>query len=412
MRVQDQEPAAADEPRPVRGRLAGPKVRRKRISRRRRRRLRRTVFLVILVLLLPVGWSYEHALTAPGSSSLAVRTVEWVSAHGGQRLVLWAERTWYSRHAPPVGGTPQGGIPTTGSRTPSGSGTQQQGISHLPAPPAIRPIADHPLPQEGTWQPVGQQVGGVPTMYESFLRPDRLHTSLLAGVVWMDTSLLNAELIPGTQVPPNGSWNPSGEVPRSQRNRLAAAFNSGFLLNDSRGGWYSQGRTGQPLRNGAASLVINKDGSATVGAWGRDVSMSPQVASVRQNLSLIVNGGRPVAGLGTNNFQIWGATLGNAVLVWRSGVGVTQDGALVYAAGPGLSVQTLADILARAGAVRAMELDINTEWVTFNFYAPRSGHPYGEHTSKLLAAMTRPSTRYLVPDERDFVAMLVPSTPH
>ncbi|MDP9295384.1 MAG: phosphodiester glycosidase family protein [Actinomycetota bacterium] len=373
--------------------------------------------LVILVLLLPAGWSYEHALTAPGSASLGVRTVEWVSAHGGQRLVLWAERTWYSRHAPPVGGTPQGGIPTTGSQAPSaaggqqGAGGQQPGISHLPPPRAIRPIADHPLPREGTWQPVGQQVGGAPTMYESFLRPDRVHTSLLAGVVWMDTTLLNAELIPGTQVPPNGSWSPSGEVPRSQRDRLAAAFNSGFLLNDSRGGWYSQGKIGQPLRNGAASLVINKDGSATVGAWGRDVSMSSKVAAVRQNLSLIVNGGRPVAGLGTNNFQIWGATLGNAVLVWRSGVGVTQDGALVYAAGPGLSVQTLADILARAGAVRAMELDINTEWVTFNFYAPRSGHPYGEHTGKLLSAMTRPATRYLVPDERDFVAMLVPSTP-
>ena len=33
---------------------------------------------------------------------------------------------------------------------------------------------------------------------------------------------------------------------------------------------------------------------------------------------------------------------------------------------------TLADILARAGAVRAMELDINTDWVDFATYHPHS----------------------------------------
>ncbi len=52
----------------------------------------------------------------------------------------------------------------------------------------------------------------------------------------------------------------------------------------------------------------------------------------------------------------WGHTLGNQVLVWRSGLGVTADGALVYVAGPGLSAYTLAQLPVRAGAVRAMEL--------------------------------------------------------
>lgn len=56
-----------------------------------------------------------------------------------------------------------------------------------------------------------------------------------------------------------------------------------------------------------------------------------------------------------------GLTLGNAACVWRSGLGITADGALVYVGGPGLNVTTLADILARAGAVRAMELDINRD---------------------------------------------------
>ena len=47
----------------------------------------------------------------------------------------------------------------------------------------------------------------------------------------------------------------------------------------------------RPLVDGAASLVIDNTGTPTVGDWGRDVTMNPTVASVRQNLSLIVDSG-------------------------------------------------------------------------------------------------------------------------
>ena len=39
-------------------------------------------------------------------------------------------------------------------------------------------------------------------------------------------------------------------------------------------------------------------------------------------------------------------------------------------ADPGLNITDLADLLVRAGAVRAMELDINTDWVNFSVYQP------------------------------------------
>jgi hypothetical protein len=135
--------------------------------------------------------------------------------------------------------------------------------------------------------------------------------------------------------------------------------------------------------------------------------MAPDVVAVRQNLSLIVTDGRPTPGLGADSYQRWGATLGNSVLVWRSGVGVTADGALVYAAGPGLSVQTLASVLARAGAVRAMELDINTEWTSAYYYTLRGGSQLVSH--KLLADMYQGQNRYLIPDQRDFFAMFLPN---
>ena len=94
--------------------------------------------------------------------------------------------------------------------------------------------------------------------------------------------------------------------------------------------------------------------------------------SVRQNLDLLVDGGQPVPGLDAADTTQWGYTLGNRVYVWRSGLGVTADGALVYVGGPGLNITDLADLLARAGAVRAMELDINTDWVNLATYRPSS----------------------------------------
>jgi hypothetical protein len=124
--------------------------------------------------------------------------------------------------------------------------------------------------------------------------------------------------------------------------------------------------------------------------------MSPQVESVRQNLDLIVNNGQPVAGLNANDNTQWGATLAGAVYVWRSAVGITANGALVYVGGPDLNITDLANVLARAGAIRGMELDINTDWVNFSFYKPPS--PNGIATpangSTLLASMSGGPERY------------------
>ena len=64
--------------------------------------------------------------------------------------------------------------------------------------------------------------------------------------------------------------------------------------------------------------------------------MTPQVIAVRQNLTLLVYGGRAVAGLDPYDTSVWGATLGSVPAVWRSGLGVTRNGALVYVTGPDL----------------------------------------------------------------------------
>jgi hypothetical protein len=190
-----------------------------------------------------------------------------------------------------------------------------------------------------------------------------------------------------------------------------AAFNGGFRVQDAHGGFFLDGKTQVPLRNGAASMVMYSDGHIDIGTWGSEVTMTPDVVGVLQNLVLMVDGGHLASNATYTDNRIWGNTLGANTVVARSGIGVTADGALLYVAGPALTARTLAEALQRAGAVRAMTLDINPEWVTFNFYNHSNGLGSAIVTAtKLYPRMQRPATRYLGPtrESRDFFMIYSP----
>jgi hypothetical protein len=217
----------------------------------------------------------------------------------------------------------------------------------------------------------------------------------VTGVVRIAGALTRPVLYAGL-VEPGGSWLNQGAVAPAQRAGLVAAFNSGFHTYASGGGWYDHGRVAVPLRAGAASLVIRADGSATVGLWGRDVSLTPDVVSVRQNLGLLVDHAANLSGTAS-----WGATLRHVNYTWRSGLGVDAAGNLLYAAGPGLDASSLAQVLIRAGAVTAMELDINPAFVGFAFYSPSGGG------TDLVSGMAYPPGHWLAGSARDFIAIFV-----
>ncbi len=363
----------------------------------------------VIVGLTPVWVSLGSALTNPSlGGSVPARAAEWFREHGGSPIVNWVENQWYSHHPPPVGGTPaKGSIPDLRGSAKPGA-LARTGQAHLLVPARMTSPAGHRLPGEGVWHPAGRPVGGIPAVYETWVRPDAVHTSLVIGVAWMDTRLLRATLYSGSLIPGGGPYRHSAPVAAGAARSLVAAFNAGFLMSNANGGYYTDGRTIMPLRNGAASFVIYRNGSVNIADWGRDASLTPYVVSVRQNLDLLVDHGKPIPGLNPDDTTQWGFTLGNAVYVWRSGVGITADGALVYAGGPGLNITTLADILARAGAVRAMELDINTDWVNFATYDPN--RPTGLATptggTDLLPGMFGQPDRYFQSSwARDFFTM-------
>ena len=239
------------------------------------------------------------------------------------------------------------------------------------------------------------------------LRPDPAHTSYLAQVAWLSGDLRYV-LHPGSLEPGHGPWSQPDTIPAGSRTGLVATWNGGFKLQDSLagryGGYYADGRAIGQLPNGYAAEIFRRDGTMTIGVWGRDaVAGDPTVVAVRENLHLLVDNGQIQTSINDGSGLAWGYTIRNAYYVWRSGIGVTADGNIVYAMGPALSVQTLADILRRAGAVRALELDINPDWVSFMSYQVISD-PANPVPIKL-TNFGRPADRYYQPSSRDFVAV-------
>jgi hypothetical protein len=335
-------------------------------------------------------------------SSLSARAAEWGRSHGVGMIVNWVEAEAYRLNPPK-----KGGAPPTGAFGSGPTAVKVPVAGHLPEPEAIKSPAKHPLPGEGVWHVVGRETAnGVPTVYEAFVRPDAVHTSYVVGVAWMDPTLLKAQLYSGSYIPGGGPYKYTAPVSASASKTIVAAFNAGFRMQDANGGYYTDGHLVKALRNGAASVVIFKDGTMTVGNWGRDFTMSNQIASVRQNLDLIVDHAKAVPGLAAQNSNKWGVTLGGTFNVWRSGLGVTKDGAIVYVGGPALSISDLANVLVRAGAVRAMQLDINTGWVQYSVFAGTIGTSLNaSNATGLLGSMESPSRYFATWWNRDFFTM-------
>jgi hypothetical protein len=188
-------------------------------------------------------------------------------------------------------------------------------------------------------------------------------------------------------------------VPAGQRWRLLATFNAGFIYSDGQNGSTINGLSYEPLKDGLATLIGYRNGKVDIRTWTGGANAGPGIAFTRQSLPLIIDNGKLSPAL--NDSSQWGATLGNAVRVWRTGVGIDRRGNLIYAAADDQTVITLAKILQRAGAIRAMQLDINPEWPSLITYA----HAGGLVPNKVVPNVMQPATRYLVPDDRDFFAV-------
>jgi hypothetical protein len=363
--------------------------------RRRPPRLRLSILVFLLVLLLPAIYSWTRMAVQPSSLPLGVRSVEWLRMHHFNWLVDTSEHYYYSWTAPSKGGPQLKTLPSIGLH----SKEKTHAKAHAPWPQAIRPLFAHPLPGEGVWRPSGPPVAGGPPVLVTTFRTERDYPRIVAYVAWFDHKRTSVAYYPGRYEPPNATLRGPMQVPYAQRWRLLATFNSGFIYSDGLNGDALDGHVNEPLKDGLATLVAYRNGGVNIVDWHGGTNPGAGVAFARQSLPLIVDHGRLSPAL--NNSTEWGFTLGNAVRVWRTGAGIDRHGNLIYAAADYQTVTTLAEILKRAGAVRAMELDINPEWPTLITYRRR----HGLLPTKVVPNYQQPATRYLVPDDRDFFAI-------
>jgi hypothetical protein len=361
--------------------------------------------LGVVVLLSPAVYSYTATMIQPSSLPLGVRSVEWLRAHHGNWLVDEVESVYYGWKAPKQGGPQLKTLPAVGVAPAANAPTHTKrhaqvrvGVSAF-VPPRIKSVFAHRLPGEGQWEQTGPPVNGGPPVLVTTFRTELAYPRIVAYVAWFDHTRTALAFYPGRYEPPSAPVRGPMSVPYGQRWRLLAAFNGGFTYIDGHNGSSIDGLSYEPLKDGLATLIGYRDGRVAIKNWSGGPNAGHDVAFARQSLPPIIENGRLNPNL--NNSSQWGATLGNAVRVWRTGVGIDRHGNLIYAAANDQTVTTLAQILQRAGAVQAMQFDINPEWPSMITYT----HKGGLTPMKIVPNVMQPATRYLVPDDRDFFAV-------
>jgi hypothetical protein len=122
-----------------------------------------------------------------------------------------------------------------------------------------------------------------------------------------------------------------------------------------------------------------------------------------QNQQLLVDRGVAAASVSNCLIACWGETIGSRTFVARSGLGINASGQLVWAAGEQLSPAGLAAALIGAGAVRAIELDINPDWVAGYLYVHHTGGP---SPVPVVPGQLGIAGKLLEPYSRDFLAIV------
>ena len=288
-----------------------------------------------------------------------------------------------------VGVSAQPGARATLSRTQVLRSTTALPASVAPA------LQVTPTRSGGSWAVVAQ-VHGKPAAFVS-------HRGGITTARF-DQHLVHLNLHAGSFDGGTSGWTYGDRVTALETKKLVAAFNGGFKLTYTDVGFMSGGHVAVPLKAGLASIVTYTDGTTDIGAWHAGVpGAGKSVFSVLQNQRLLVDRGVAASSVSSCVIKCWGGTIGLATNVARSGLGITANGQLVWAAGESLSPSELASALIGAGAVRAIELDINPAWV--------AGYLYAHHLRGLAPAPMAPGQRgiegkFLTPYSRDFLTVV------
>ncbi len=255
---------------------------------------------------------------------------------------------------------------------------------------------------EGVWRdlPLSLFPGRV-VLADTFVNPDPARPYAFVTLVKMDMSRLRLWSVAGTQEPGGKVGKPGpGVVPQSIQTQgtLVAAFDGGFQYRDGQYGMIVGNTTYLPLKNNLATLVGYSNGSLAIVKY-EGQKLGSNISFVRQNCPMLIENG-VIETQNDANRTLWGRTITSSIYTWRSGIGITAKGNLIFAIGNSLVPSTLAAALASAGAVNAMQLDINPYWVRFNIFNNYSNGAYSHST--IMKGVVDGSYNYLNGYQKDF----------
>ena len=263
-------------------------------------------------------------------------------------------------------------------------------------------------PNEGKWRvrKIAAYPGEAVAAF-TYVRPDVARPFAYVTLFQVDMQKMRLGSVAGKSQPggPVGMPGP-GVVPSPiiSSGALVAAFDGGFQYRDGQYGMIVGSTTYLPLKNDLATLVGYKDGRlALIDYQGQD--LGPGVAFVRQNCPMLVYNGQ-IASNDPANKKLWGRTLTSGIYTWRSGLGINKEGNLIFAVGNNLTPETLAAALKAGGAVNAMQLDINPNWVRFNIFDTLGNGQY--KSSTLIKEIRDGSQAYLHGYSKDFFYLYKP----
>jgi hypothetical protein len=271
----------------------------------------------------------------------------------------------------------------------------------------MTPLISPALSGEGSWTMLDQAPGKysyLPLDAKSFIRPDPANPYAIVTMLQFDPRFTLLHIVGGTVEPggPRGVHGP-GVIPAAdqQGTSLLAALNGGFKYADGQYGLMTNGVVYVPPVPKAATIAITKEGKLILGSWGVDPllnSKNTDIVAWRQNAALLIDQG--VINPLTQDGAAWGGTILNKANTWRSAIGITRDGTFIYAAGNALTAQTLGQAMKAAGAVMAMQTDINPFWVRAFLY--ERDHNGKLTIDKLNPQMQGTGKEYLYGTQRDF----------
>lgn len=274
----------------------------------------------------------------------------------------------------------------------------------VPRPADIAPFISPGIKAEGEWAATAR-VRKKPMVYISSIRPLWCFGSVVATMAAYNPSLVHTALFNGTEMPGGKGWKNKSKIKGKALPSLIASFNGGFRFEHEPGGYVTEGKIVQRMRNGFATFGIRADGSSTIGIWGKDMTDDGSWKSLRQNLPPLVNDARSVyANYPSIN---WGEDYTNKIYNYRSAACLRTDGYIMFVAVGKVNIKMLADTLVVLGCKVGMELDINGTWPFFATYSD-FGKP--ERKGRIIDTRMGDPDRHLTNSTKDFFALFDPQT--